>query len=496
MKRMNHKSRLLVILLLISTILSLVIAFSGKATVEVLVIFLLVLVLFFTIYQNFEKILESFQKDRFEKKEPKPKQTQKNDNTPTNITAVKSDIYFKDVIGMEDVKDELNEIIDYIKSPAKYKKFNIKLPKGILLVGPPGVGKTMIAQAMANECGVPFFYESGSSFAQIYVGSGPKKVKELFNSAKKQTPAIIFIDEIDSIGKSRGANLNDERINTLNELLTQMDGFSSSSGVIVIGATNKIEVLDDALLRAGRFDKRVFLSLPTLSHREKILENILSKVSHSVNIEKIAKLTSGFNSAALSTLTNEAGLLALKNSSDLIDTEDFENVIDKVFIGKKTKLSLSSQDKEIMATYQISKALIAYHKQISFDKIDLINFNIKYIDSQIESYNSLLDKIQILLAGSAGLSIIYKDSFNIASSDIKSAITLSKRVLQEYFMSDSFITDDKHIDSLLKEQSQLSKEFLIRYRSLILDLSKVLLDEEVISFDKFVSFVNKNGENI
>ena len=193
------------------------------------------------------------------------------DDLNSNIQAVSSNITFKDIAGIKEIKEELEEIVDFLNNPKKYLEFGIKLPKGVLLVGPPGVGKTLIARAVAGEADVPFFYQSGASFVHIYVGMGAKKVRELFAKAKQNAPAIIFIDEIDAVGKARSGKSNDERESTLNELLTQMDGFDGDSGVIVIAATNKIEVLDDALLRAGRFDRRVHVGLPNIDDKKKIL---------------------------------------------------------------------------------------------------------------------------------------------------------------------------------------------------------------------------------
>jgi len=230
------------------------------------------------------------------------------------IQAAKSNIKFKDVAGIEDVKAELEEVVDFLNNPKKYSKYNVSLPKGVLLVGPPGVGKTLIARAVAGEANVPFFYQSGASFVHIYVGMGAKRVKELFNQAKAKAPSIIFIDEIDAVGKSRGMGSNDEREATLNELLTQMDGFSGNTGVMVIAATNKIEVLDEALLRAGRFDRRVFLTLPSKEDRFKILELYLKGKKTNFDVEKLALDTSGFSSAALSTLVNEALLNMIKRN--------------------------------------------------------------------------------------------------------------------------------------------------------------------------------------
>ncbi|MDC0933663.1 AAA family ATPase, partial [Arcobacteraceae bacterium] len=213
------------------------------------------------------------------------------------ITPTTSSITFKDVAGITEIKEELEEVVDFLNNPKKYQKYGVSLPRGVLLVGPPGVGKTLIAKAVAGEAEVPFFYQSGASFVHIYVGMGAKRVRELFAVAKLNAPSIIFIDEIDAVGKARGIGSNDERESTLNELLTQMDGFDSSSGVMVVAATNKIEVLDEALLRAGRFDRRVFLTLPTKTDRIDILNLYLKNKSFNLDIEKLANETSGFSSS-------------------------------------------------------------------------------------------------------------------------------------------------------------------------------------------------------
>jgi cell division protease FtsH len=469
---MNHEKKILVIVSLVLAILSLSIAFFAKDNLKVYIILVLMVLLGIMIYKNFDKILNSFKKDKPIQKTTNQNKTVKktvsNKEEENIIKPVKSEIFFDDVIGMNEVKEEFHEIIDFIKNPAKYKKFGIKLSKGILLVGPPGVGKTMIAKAVANECGIPFFYESGSSFAQIYVGSGPKKVRELFNSAKKVSPAIVFIDEIDSVGKARTSGKNDERINTLNELLTQMDGFGSSSSVIVMAATNKI----------------LFLSLPQYHDRKQILNSLLKKVPNSVDIEKIAKSTVGFNNASLDTLVNEASLYALKNDKDLIDNSDFDSVIDKVFVGKKSKLSLSIQEKQILATYQVSKAIGSILKEVSFEKVELLNFVFNHSDKQIQSKTELIKKVQIYLAGSVGLELIYQDSFSCAKDDIKSAQKVCDKIVNDYFMENDF-----NAKELLTQQRVIIKKEILPYIEKITDISKQLCQKEVLSFEELKSLL-------
>ncbi|NPA64984.1 MAG: ATP-dependent metallopeptidase FtsH/Yme1/Tma family protein, partial [Epsilonproteobacteria bacterium] len=284
-----------------------------------------------------------------------------------------SSVTFDDVAGVDEVKEELEEIIDFLKNPQKYRSFGVRMPKGVLLVGPPGVGKTLIAKAVAGEAGVPFFYQSGSAFVQIYVGMGAKRVRELFKKAKEVAPSIVFIDEIDAVGKARGGMRNDEREATLNQLLTEMDGFDDNGGVIVIGATNKIEVLDEALLRPGRFDRRIFVSLPNKKERARILEIYLRSIPHAVEVERLADMTVGFSGAALSSFVNEAALHALRRGGGVVRLEDFEAVREKVLFGKKKILSFGEREKEIQAIYQAAKALAAYWWGEEFDKLGLVS---------------------------------------------------------------------------------------------------------------------------
>ena len=308
------------------------------------------------------------------------------------IRPVRSSVSFKDVAGIQDVKEELEEIVDFLKNPAKYKRYGITLPKGVLLVGPPGVGKTMIAKAVAGEASVPFFYQSGATFVQIYVGMGAKRVKELFSQAKAHAPSIIFIDEIDAVGKARGGMRNDERESTLNQLLTEMDGFEDSSGVIVIAATNKIEVIDEALLRSGRFDRRVFISLPDKNDRIEILKAYMKNKPSTINLEELATMSVGFSGAALATFVNEAAINALRRNAESLEIGDFLAVRQKVLMGKRKLLSLSNEEKRIQALYQAAKALCAYWFEIDFDKLGIVNDRLKEMDREIESKTQMLSK--------------------------------------------------------------------------------------------------------
>lgn len=367
------------------------------------------------------------------------------------IQAFASKVKFSDVAGIKDVKEELEEIIDFLKEPQKYRDLGIRLPKGVLLVGPPGVGKTLISKAVAGEAGVPFFYQSGASFVHIYVGMGAKRVSELFNKAKQMAPSIIFIDEIDAVGKSRGALRNDEREATLNQLLTEMDGFEESSGVIVIGATNKIDVLDEALLRAGRFDRRIHISLPDLQERAKTLELYLKNKPNEVDIEQVARMTVGFNSAALSTLTNEAAIYAMREGRRVVKTDDFESVKEKVLLGKRKILSFTEEERAIQARYQAAKALIATWLDVEFEKIGIVNSRFITLDHEILSKTQLLSRIKVYLAGSIAVKMYYNEQFTNASSDISKARKMAKKVIYEYGMGENLIVASDQEEQLLSE---------------------------------------------
>lgn len=405
---------------------------------------------------TFSKVLEDTKGDK--------------EDTSSNIQAVTSEITFKDVAGISEVKGELEEIVDFLNEPSKYMQYGVKLPKGVLLVGPPGVGKTLIARAVAGEADVPFFYQSGASFVQIYVGMGAKKVRELFMKAKAMAPAIVFIDEIDAIGKQRGGKVNDERESTLNELLTQMDGFDGESGVIVIAATNKIEVLDDALLRAGRFDRRVFINLPNIDDRKKILELYLEGKHFEFNIEKLATQTSGFSSAALSTLINEALLNMIKRGSKVLEESDIEVAKRKIEFGKKETLILDEKQKEILAIYQASKAYVTKSKVGLFDE------GVSEKDSVYPSYSELLDNIRRYLSGSIGVEVIKKEKFAINNDDIKIAYELAQTIVSNYKMA-------KDADALIEKVSNDLRSNLSENIADINRLKNVILKNEVITLD-------------
>ena len=400
------------------------------------------------------------------------------------VEALRSNVTFDDVAGIKDVKEELEEIIDFLKEPQKYRDLDIRLPKGILLVGPPGVGKTLISKAVAGEAGVPFFYQSGASFVHIYVGMGAKRVSELFKKAKQMAPSIIFIDEIDAVGKSRGEFRNDEREATLNQLLTEMDGFEDSSGVIIIGATNKIDVLDEALLRAGRFDRRIHISLPDLADRIKTLELYLVQKPNKVDIVQVARRTVGFNYAALDTLTNEAAIFAMREGRTTVETSDFEAVKDKVLSGKRKILSFTEEERKIQAVYQGAKAVIATWLDIEFEKIGIVNTRLIMQEHEILSRSKLLNRIKVYLAGSIATQMHYNEQFTNASADIMLAKELVHKVIYEYAMSENFVVTQFQEEELLKESVSELKELLKTLNKALTEVSAYLLEHENITHDE------------
>ncbi len=400
------------------------------------------------------------------------------------VQALSSNVTFADVAGIKDVKEELEEIIDFLREPQKYRDLDIRLPKGVLLVGPPGVGKTLISKAVAGEADVPFFYQSGASFVHIYVGMGAKRVSELFKKAKQMAPSIIFIDEIDAVGKSRGEFRNDEREATLNQLLTEMDGFEDSSGVIVIGATNKIDMLDEALLRAGRFDRRIHISLPDLEDRAKTLELYLAHKPNQVDIAQVARMTVGFNSAALDTLTNEAAIFAMREGRTTVETSDFDAVKEKVLSGKRKIMSFTEQEREIQAVYQGAKAVIATWLDVEFEKIGIVNTQLISQEHEILSRSKLLNKIKVYLAGSLATKIHYNEQFSNASADIMLAKELVRKVIYEYAMSENFIVTPLQEEDLLRESVSEVNALLKTLEKALSEVSNYLLSYENITHDE------------
>jgi len=392
------------------------------------------------------------------------------------VFPVKSNVRFSDIGGISDVKEELEEIIDFLKNPKRYYNFGARMPRGVLLVGPPGVGKTMIAKAVAAEADVPFFYQSGASFVQIYVGMGAKRVHELFASAKKNAPAIIFIDEIDAVGKKRDGTRNDEREGTLNQLLTEMDGFEETSGIIVIAATNNIDVMDSALLRAGRFDRRIFVELPTASERESILEKYLQHIPHDLSMTELAKMTVGFNGASLAALVNEAALLCIRQREIQVKMEHFTAVKDKVMFGKKKITILNEKQRKYHTYYQAAKAFAAGWFDLPFEKITLSSESVTPPSGEPMLQHEIEANIRIHLAGMAACELRFGEHASNVSHDLQSARELVSKMVNDYGMGSSLIPSDSD-EAVLMERYYTETKTLLEERSNAVEKIEHVLDE-------------------
>lgn len=394
---------------------------------------------------------------------------------------VKSTVRFSDIGGIGDVKEELEEIIDFLRNPKRYYSFGARMPRGVLLVGPPGVGKTMIAKAVAAEADVPFFYQSGASFVQIYVGMGAKRVHELFAAAKKNAPSIIFIDEIDAVGKKRGGERNDEREGTLNQLLTEMDGFEDTSGIIVIAATNNIEIMDSALLRSGRFDRRIFVELPTAGERSSILEKYLQYIPHDLSVDDVAKMTVGFNGASLAALVNEAALLCLRGREFQVKMDHFLAVKDKVMLGKKRLTMLSEKQRHYQARYQAGKVFAATWFDLAYEKITLSNDTITPPVSEPLLKHEIEAHVRIHLAGVAACELRFGEHASSSSHDLAVARSLVDSMVNEYGMGSSLIPSADDISELINRLYEETRILLEHHEKSIDKLEAILNEYEHIS---------------
>ncbi len=362
-------------------------------------------------------------------------------------------VTFDDVAGQKEAKEELAEIVDFLKNKKKYIELGAKIPKGVLLVGNPGTGKTLLAKAVAGEADVPFLHISGSDFVEMFVGVGASRVRDLFNQARKLSPAIIFIDEIDAVGRARGTGLgggHDEREQTLNQILVEMDGFEPSSGVIVLAATNRSDVLDPALLRPGRFDRQVTVNLPDVKEREAILnvhaKNV--KLEDNIDIQKIARATPGMSGADLANIINEAAILAARNNKTKITDSELEMAHDKVLMGlAKNSLVLPQKEKEMTASHEAGHALMHYHLKHAdpLHKVTIIprgralgvTFGLPKEDSYSKTKSYLMDQLIILFGGYAAETVLYNETTTGASNDLQRATDLARRIVCEFGMDET-----------------------------------------------------------
>ena len=442
-------------------------------------------------------------------------------------------IKFTDVAGEDEAKENLTEIVEYLHDPDKYKEIDASMPKGILLVGPPGTGKTMLAKAVAGEANVPFFSMSGSEFVEMFVGMGASKVRDLFKQAKEKAPCIVFIDEIDAIGKKRDGQVggNDEREQTLNQLLTEMDGFEGNNGVIILAATNRPESLDPALLRPGRFDRRVPVELPDLKGREEILKVHARKikVADNVDFNKIARMASGASGAELANIVNEAALRAVRDGRKFATQADLEESIEVVIAGyQKKNAILTDKEKRIVAYHEIGHALVAAKQTNSapVQKITIVprtSGALGYTMQVEEEGNHYLmskeemeNKIATLTGGRAAEEIAFGSVTTGASNDIEQATKLAKGMITRYGMSKDFdmvametVTNqylggdssltcsmetqtaiDKEVVELVKKQHEKAGQILLENRAKLDELSQYLYEKETITGEEFMKILN------
>ena len=363
-------------------------------------------------------------------------------------------VTFKDVAGQDEAKESLKELVDFLEHPERYTEIGAKLPRGALLVGPPGTGKTLLAKAVAGEAGVPFFSISGSEFVEMFVGRGAAKVRDLFKQANEKAPCIVFIDEIDTIGKKRGGELqsNDEREQTLNQLLTEMDGFDNHKGIVVLAATNRPDVLDPALLRPGRFDRRIPVELPDLSGREAILKLHANDVKMEGNIDLsiIARMTPGASGADLSNVINEAALRAVRNGRKRVIQEDIEESVEVVIAGEKRKSTvLNAHEKKVVAYHEIGHAIVAASQKGSapVNKITIVprtsgalgyTMQVEEDEHFLTTKKEAKDKIAVLCGGRAAEELIFGEMTTGASNDIEKATGIARNMVSRFGMSDKF----------------------------------------------------------
>lgn len=460
-------------------------------------------------------------------------------------------VRFSDVAGAEEEKRELQEVVEFLKNPKKFTALGAKIPKGVLLVGPPGTGKTLVARAVAGEAEVPFFSISGSDFVEMFVGVGASRVRDLFSTAKKSMPCIVFIDEIDAVGRQRGAGLgggNDEREQTLNQLLVEMDGFESNEGIIIMAATNRADVLDPALLRPGRFDRQVYINLPDVKGREAILKvhSRNKPLAQDVNFKILARMTAGFSGADLANLLNEAAILAARANRRAITNEDLYEAIEKIMMGpKKTSRLVTETDKRVTAYHEAGHAILAkllpncdeVHEVTIIPRGNAGGYTLTRPenDNQYTSKNHLLDDLVMTMGGRAAEEIIIKDYTTGAYGDIKQVSKTARRMVTEFGMSDdvgpvSYGGDDQvfigrdyqtrtsyseamakkideEVERLIKNAHAKAFEMLSQNREILDKMARLLIERETIysdeinmlmngeSLEAIYDFMDKNAEN-
>lgn len=445
-------------------------------------------------------------------------------------------IHFSDVAGEDEAKENLKEIVDYLHNPKKYTDVGASMPKGLLLVGPPGTGKTMLAKAVAGEANVPFFSISGSEFVEMFVGMGASKVRDLFRQAKEKAPCIVFIDEIDAIGQKRNSGSlggNDEREQTLNQLLTEMDGFEGNSGVIILAATNRPESLDPALTRPGRFDRRIPVELPDLQGREEILRVHAKKIklSGDADFHAVARMAAGASGAELANIINEAALRAVRNNRTVVSQADLEESIEVVIAGyQKKNAVLSDGEKKVVAYHEVGHALVAAMQSHSapVQKITIIprtsgalgyTMQVEEGDKYLMTKREIENKIATFTGGRAAEELVFGEITTGASNDIEQATKLARAMITRYGMSDEFdmvametvnnqylggdasmvcSSDtqkeiDKKVIELVRSQHEKARQILSENRTLLDKLAQHLYEKETITGDEFMSILEQVG---
>ena len=444
---------------------------------------------------------------------------------------------FRDVAGAEEAKEELKELIEFLKTPQKFQKLGAKIPKGILLVGPPGCGKTLLARAVAGEAGVPFFSISGSDFVEMFVGVGASRVRDLFEQGRKNAPCIIFIDELDAVGRQRFAGIgggHDEKEQTLNQLLVELDGFSSRKGVIIIAATNRPDVLDIALLRPGRFDRKIIVNVPDIKEREAILALYMKNkpVAKEVDIKVLARRTPGFVGSDIETLVNEASLLAARRNKNEIAMKEQEEAIDRVIAGpeKKSRV-MKEKEKKIIAYHESGHTLVGnvLPNADPIHKVSIIprgsvalgyTLQLPLEDRYLATKSELLDKLSVLLAGRASEEIVFKEVSTGAQNDLEQATHIARKMVCDYGMSEKmgpmtlgkgngevflgrdFLKEknyseemafdiDKEIMSIIKQCHDTALRILKKYKGKLIRLAKFLEKKEVLEADDIEKILGK-----
>ncbi|ABO48676.1 membrane protease FtsH catalytic subunit [Desulforamulus reducens MI-1] len=453
-------------------------------------------------------------------------------------TDEKRKVTFEDVAGADEVKEELAEIVDFLKSPKKFNEIGAKIPKGVLLFGPPGTGKTLLARAVAGEAGVPFFSISGSDFVEMFVGVGASRVRDLFEQAKKNAPCIVFIDEIDAVGRQRGAGLgggHDEREQTLNQLLVEMDGFNPNEGIIIVAATNRPDILDPALLRPGRFDRQVVVDSPDVKGREEILK-VHSKgkpLEENVDLEVLARRTPGFTGADLANLMNEAALLSARSGKKTVGMNELEDSIERVIAGpeKKSKV-ISEKEKRLVSYHEAGHALVGYllPNTDPVHKVSIIprgraggyTLLLPKEDRYYMTRSMLLDQVVMLLGGRVAEDVVLKEISTGAQNDLERATSIIRRMIMEYGMSDELgpltlghkqdtpflgrdinrdrnyseevaFAIDREVRKMIDQAYGKAKKLLTEHSDTLDKIAKVLMDKETIEAEEFARIMKESG---